>query len=170
MRTLIVYTSKHGSTEKCVGILKSKLKGEVTSLDIKKDTIKNIEGFDNIIIGGSVYVGKIQKEVSDFCSNNLSLLLKKKVGLFMCCMNKKEIESAFNASFPKDLLESAAVKETFGGEFNFKDMNFFEKTITKVISKVLAKEDPSIKKLDTKNDISLIEYNNIDKFVKSINN
>lgn len=170
MKTLIVYASKHGSAKKCSKILSEKIKGEVTLVNILKETMPDLITFDNIIVGGSIYVGKVQKEISEFCSKNLNTLLDKKVGLFICCMNKKEIESQFNNSFPQELLNKAVTKESFGGEFIFKDMNFFERTITKIISKALSKEDPSIPKLDAKKDISLISQDNIDKFAQVINN
>lgn len=48
--------------EKCSKELKDKLHGEVVTVDIKKDSVPDIGLFDNIIIGGSVYAGKIQKE------------------------------------------------------------------------------------------------------------
>lgn len=170
MKTLIVYASKHGSAKKCCKILSEKIKGEVTLVNILKETSPDLITFDNIIVGGSIYIGKVQKEISEFCSKHLSALLSKKVGLFICCMNNKEIENQFNNSFPQELLNKAVIKESFGGEFIFKDMNFFERTITKMISKTLSKKDTSIPKLDPKKDLSLILQENIDKFAQVMNN
>lgn len=66
MKTLIVYGTKHGTTEKCSKLLKDKLSGEVVIINIKKENMPDITAFNNIIIGGSVYMGQIQKEVKKF--------------------------------------------------------------------------------------------------------
>lgn len=157
MRTLIVYATKHGCTENCSKLLKDKLIGEVTTVNIKKDTIPDINSFDNIIIGGSIYVGKIQKEISKFCTENLNLLNEKNIGLFICSMQKDNVETEINSSFPKELLNHAAAKESFGGEFIFKKMNFFERFIIKTIAK-------------TEKDISDVSEENINKFAQLMNN
>lgn len=162
MKTLIVYASKHGTAKRCSEILKDKLKGEVTITNIKKENCPNISSFDNIIIGGSIYIGRIQKEISNFCLNNLHVLKHKKIGLFICCMNKENPDKQLESSFPKALLDNAVVKECFGGEFNFKDMNFLEKAIIKKVSK----EDKNIV-LDFEKGVSMINTNNIDKFTEA---
>ncbi len=62
MKTLIVFSTKYGCTEKCVDILKSQIQGEV-HISLVKDIRVDLNNFDNIIVGGSVYMGKIQKEL-----------------------------------------------------------------------------------------------------------
>jgi menaquinone-dependent protoporphyrinogen oxidase len=170
MKTIIIYASKHGSAEKCSELLKGKLHGEVTIVNIKKEATPDITSFDNIIVGGSIYMGKIQKTVSEFCLKNLNELKNKRIGLFICCMNIKEAEMQLNNSFPKELVSIAATKECFGGEFNLKEMNFMEKAITKMVSKMLAKNDPSLATKDIKKDVSMISEENINKFAEIMNN
>ena len=157
MKTLIIYASKYGCTEKCINLLKDKLHGEVEIVDIKKESIPEITLFDNIIVGGSIYIGRIQKEISQFCLNNISMLEKKNLGFFICCMNENEIaEKQINTSFPGVLLKNAVATGWFGGEFTFKKMNFLEKLIIKKISK-------------TNKDSSKVLQGNIDKFAQLIN-
>lgn len=113
--------------------------------------------YDVVIIGGSVYMGQIRKEVKNFCAQYLTLLKTKKIGLFTCCMSEGEkAEKQLNDIFPKELLDIACAKECFGGEFNFNKMNFFEKFIIKKISKV-------------DKDVSNILQENINKFSVAIN-
>lgn len=158
MKTLIIYASKHGCTEKCSNLLKDKLNGEVKIVDIKKDSIPEITAFDNIIVGGSIYVGKIQKEIKNFCLKNSSTLVNKKLGFFTCGMSENEIaEKQISTSFPEELLTNAVAKAYFGGEFIFKKMNFFERFIIKKVSK-------------TNKDTSKISKENINKFARLINN
>ncbi len=136
MKTLIAYASKYGCTEKCAKLLEKELNGDVTLLNLKKNSSANLDVYDNIIIGGSIYISKIQKEVTEFCKNNLNQLSEKNIGLFICGMQEKEvIATEIDSNYPPELLEKAVVKEWFGGEFTFEKMNFLEKTIIKKVSK-----------------------------------
>lgn len=157
MKTLIIYASKHGFTENCSKLLKDRLPGEVIVVNIKKEIVPDIAYFDNIIIGGSIYMGKIQREISKFCTKNLNVLKEKKIGLFICAMQKGDMaETELNSSFPAELLTHAAVKESFGGEFILKKMNPLERFIVKIVSK-------------TEKDVSAISEENINKFAQLMN-
>ncbi len=82
MKTLIVYGTKHGTTEKCSKLLKDKLSGEVVIINIKKENMPDITEFNNIIIGGSIYMGQIQKEVK-ILYRNINALKKKRRAFYM---------------------------------------------------------------------------------------
>jgi menaquinone-dependent protoporphyrinogen oxidase len=165
METLIIYASKHGCAEKCSKLLKERLLGGVVIVNIMKETIPDVTLFNSVIIGGSIYAGTVQKEIREFCSKNLDILKKKKIGLFICCMNKDSAEMQLNNAFPKELLDSAAAKGSFGGEFNFTKMNVIERFIVKMISKA----DKSLPAADGKKDISTISEESIKSFVQLMN-
>lgn len=137
MSTLIVYSSKYGCTKTCANLLQEELKDKVDIINLKTSKYVTISQYDKVIIGGSIYIGKIQKEVTEFCSKNLEKLKEKQIGLFICGMQEGEILiTEINQNFPKELINIAVAKECFGGEFNFSKMNFLEKFIIKKISKV----------------------------------
>ncbi|MBU3143690.1 flavodoxin domain-containing protein [Clostridium sp. CF012] len=166
MKTLIVYGSKHGATEKCSKALKNKLHGEVVIVNIKKDAIPDINSFDSIVIGGSIYAGRIQKEIREFSFKNASILKNKKIGFFVCCMSEGEKAiSQLNDSLPNELLSMAIAKEHFGGGFTFSKMNFFEKFIIKMVSK---KENNAVK-VNMNKDVLNIHEDNINRFVQLMN-
>lgn len=169
MNTLVVYASKHGTAEKCATELSQKLEGRVELCNIKKGKLPELSQYERVIIGGSIYVGRIQKEISEFCANNLSLLKQKKIGLFLCCMNQKEYDVQLKNAFPGELIERAASIGNFGAEFIIKDMNFLEKAAIKMVSKELAKEDPSIGQIDMKKDVSFLNRDNINEFIEYMN-
>lgn len=156
MRTLIVYGTKHGTAEKCTKILKDKLQGEVVTVNIKKENVPNITSFDKVIIGGAIYAGQIQKEIKQFCLENISVLKNKKLGFFICGMSDKDFETLVKNYFPEELLAKATDVEYFGGEIIFKNMNFFERFIIKKVMK-------------TDKDTSTISEENINKFAQLIN-
>lgn len=129
MKTLIIYSTKHGTAEKAVNILKSKLKGEVHTVNIMLEPGTEVEEYDNIILGGSIYIGNIQKKLSSFVNTNLPLLLKKRIGLFLCAAEEDETlkEKEFRIAFPPTLFDHARAKEVFGFELDMEKLNFLEK-------------------------------------------
>lgn len=136
MSTLIVYGTKHGTAESCAKELCKMLLEKAELQNLKLNSNIDISKYDKVIIGGSIYAGRIQKEVSAFCTKNIDLLKEKKLGFFICCMNENEGEKQINTVFPKELLQNAIVTDSFGGAFEFNKMNFFERFIVKKISKV----------------------------------
>ncbi|KNY29322.1 flavodoxin domain-containing protein [Pseudobacteroides cellulosolvens] len=169
MSILIVYATKHGTTDKCASLLKEKLNGEVSLHNLKNSSKPDLSKYDTVIIGGSIYAGRIQKAVIELCTQNISLLKEKKLGLFICCMFMDSAEAQLKNAFPEELLNNATAKESFGGEMIFSDMNFFEKTLTKIVSKTLAKNDPKLSGIDSKKDVSMIMDDNIRRFAQLIN-
>lgn len=137
MKTLIVYSTTHGCTEKTANELRQYL-GETVSLsNLKKDTKHKLEQFERIIIGGSIHAGQIQKRVKTFCTNNLEELKTKELGLFICCMEEGEkAQKQLQYAFPEELHKAAKASAFLGGEFDFNKMNFFEKLIVKKVAHV----------------------------------
>lgn len=134
MSTLIAYGTKYGFTRTCAGILAKKLDGKVDVCDLRSKQ-PDLTQYDKVIIGGSIYAGKIRKPVMRFCSDNLDTLKGKKLGLFICGMAKEEdAQKQLDTSFPQDLLAVCAAKGFFGGECNYEKMNFLEKFIMKKIT------------------------------------
>ena len=136
MSALIAYASKHGCTEKCAEKLAEKLDEKVDLYNLKSGKSLDISLYDKVIIGSSVYVGKVHKEATEFCTKNLSELRNKKVGLFICGSQEGEaLKLELDGAYPQELQSKAVAMECFGGEFTFSKMSFMEKTIVKVIAK-----------------------------------
>lgn len=132
MKTLIIYSTRHGAAKKCVEVLQPQLEGELTVVNAKEDTIPDIQGFDRVIIGSSIYAGMIGKTIKKFVTANLDQLLKKASFLFVC--GAFDNAEYFPKNFPDSLCQHAQEKVNFGGELNTKDMGFLEKTIVKMVS------------------------------------
>ncbi len=142
MKTLITYATTHGCTENAAKELKERIGGDTSMVDLKKNPNPSIDEFDRVIIGGSIYAGKIQKSVNEFSKKNLEALKQKEIGLFICCMYEGQVaQEQLKNAFPEELHEIAKDEAVFGGAFDFKKMKFFEKMIVKKVAKV--KEDVS---------------------------
>ncbi len=137
MKTLITYCTTHGCTEKLVAEMQQSLGNGVSLCNLKKEKAPDLNTFDRIIVGGSIHAGQIQKTIKSFCKQNHSVLLEKELGLFICCMDEgSEAQMHFNNAYPDELIRHAKATACFGGEFNFKRMNFLEKFIVKKVAKV----------------------------------
>lgn len=138
MKTAIVYASNHGATESVVNQLAGLLAGEPAEvINLRKNKNFNPEGYERVIIGGSIHVGQIQKPVKHFCIRYEDQLINTKLGLFICCMYTEEQASRqFELNFPKILREHSSSNKIVGGTFNFEKMNWFEKVIVKKVAGV----------------------------------
>jgi menaquinone-dependent protoporphyrinogen oxidase len=136
MNTLIVYASKYGCVERCAGIIKKELNNQADIVNLRDRKKFDLSGYEKVIIGGSIYIGKIRKEVTEFCANNINELKKKRLGLFICGMQENAFEAELNQNFPQELLNIAAAKEYLGGEFLLDKMGFMDRLIVKKVSKI----------------------------------
>ncbi|MFZ7133943.1 MAG: flavodoxin domain-containing protein [Eubacteriales bacterium] len=169
MNTIIIYATKHGTVHQCASQLSKAISGKVDLYRINKDNFPDLSQYDAVIIGGSIYAGRIQKEIKEFCNENISELMRKKIGLFICCMLQENAQTNLKQSFPEDLFNAAIAKDCFGGEMKFSDMNFLEKTITKMVSKSNVKKDSQEVNMDMTKDISMISEENIQRFANIFN-
>lgn len=137
MKTAIIYSSKYGTTEKVAYLIGKQLSAdEVDYISLKDDKLPDIEEYDKIIIGTSIYAGNTTKEMRAFCFNNRELLQNKKLGLYICCMIKKQEDSQLDKAYPPYVSKFAIAKEALGGEMLFDKMNFFERFLCRKIMKV----------------------------------
>lgn len=138
MKILIVYCSSHGTTTKAALLLKKQLKGDVIVLNLNKAKLhSDVDLFDAVIIGGSIHTGNVQGRVKKFVKDNFSVLVTKKIGLFLCCMQEGQIaQEQFVNAYPEELRDRAVATGIFGGELLLSQMNFFEKQLVKRVGRV----------------------------------
>lgn len=138
MRTLIVYCSSHGTTEKAVQLLSEWTEGDVLAVDLKRDKILfDVQEFDFVIIGGSIHAGSVQGRIKHFIGKHHELLLTKKIGLFLCCWHDGQTAiEQFNDAFPEELRNVSVANGIFGGELLVSKMNFIERQIVKKVNNI----------------------------------
>jgi menaquinone-dependent protoporphyrinogen oxidase len=136
-KVLIAYATKHGCAAECAKVLSGKMNTETNLWDLKEKKDIDLSSYDKIIVGGSIYAGRITKEVREFCTKNESILEDKKLGLFICGTSEGDTaKQQVEASFPQKLLSSALTKESFGGKIQLNKMNFLERKIIKTVAKL----------------------------------
>lgn len=160
MSILILYASKYGATKKIAELIADKLGNEVTVRNIKDGT-PNINEYDSVIIGGSIYMNKIQKSITSFLNKNEKELMKKKIGLFIGCYTAADTEGYLEQFFSQELLQHAKAKGMLGGIMQYEKMNFIFRKIFQMMKK---NEDFNKKFKEPK-----IELELIGKFVSDFN-
>lgn len=135
MKSIIIYSTKYGSVKKAAEMLASKMGSEVDLINVMEEKVPSLNEYENVIIGGSIYIGKIQKKLSNYINKNLSVLSTRRVGLFICGGQPepdrtKQLENVF----PSGLYNHAVVKDVFGYEYRIDKLNFLDKLMLKTIA------------------------------------
>ena len=147
-KTLIAYSTTLGCTEQCASKLKDDLGEDVEMIRISRRRRFNLEDYETIIVGGSIHEGMIQRSVYKFCESNLDELLKKAVGLFVCCMDADADEQELiQRAFPETLVKHALASGFFGGELNIKKMNLLQKIMTRKAARLHKEPDIDFQKI-----------------------
>ena len=129
MKSLILYTSKYGSTKKIVDYMADQLCAD--SINLIDNTQINLSSYDQVIIGGAIYYGSIHNLISSFIEDNQDELLTKNIALFLVCMLSEETAAEqFNNNFSDKLLSHSVADGFFGGILMKEQLNSVEKLVT----------------------------------------
>lgn len=134
MRTVIVYATQHGTTEKVANMISELASDSTVLINLRKSHDVNPVDYDRIIIGGSIHAGKIQKIVRKFCERHMQQLTTKPLGLYLSCLeeNEKAI-TQFETAYAENHRNHALSCKLTGGEVMIDGMNFIEKFMMKKI-------------------------------------
>ena len=144
MRTLIVYGTKYGAARVCAERIANELGREADVVNLADGGDLDLDAYDLVVVGTSIYMGRPRKEVRAFCRARLETLLKKRVGLFLCCVQDGEphLGGQFAAAFPAPLLGHAAARAQLGGVVDFTKLSRLDRFImTKVAGDLRARGD-----------------------------
>ena len=132
MKTAIIYASTYGSTRKVAQTLNQKIP-DSTLVDIKKQSI-DPANFDTIILGSSIYIGQVDKQMKNFINGYKEVLKNKRIGIYFCCGFEENLQTYLDTNFDKEMVKDAIVT-TMGGEMDVSKMSFAHKMITRMVQK-----------------------------------
>ncbi|WP_405113559.1 flavodoxin domain-containing protein [Paenibacillus sp. FSL K6-1217] len=132
-RSLIVVASKYGCTEKSAFLLQSRLGGaEVVNLRYGK--VPDLAAYDTVILGGSIYYGRIRKDMAVFTAQYKQELLRKRLGLFICAgMTGKKGEEELKQAYPDIIYNKAIAKEIIGDEIYPDRISILDKCVLRMV-------------------------------------
>ena len=143
MKVLIVYASKTGSSKEAVEMLADKLKknAEVSVFNINDDP-PSPEGFDAVVIGGSIRMGKLNSKLKKYIKGNKNILAEKISAVFICCGIAKDFEDYVTMQLPKNLNCTLGV-HYFGGHLKPDRVHgLFDKIVVKTMRESILMQDP----------------------------
>ncbi len=144
MKTLIIYSSKTGTTKKCAALLAANIGADSCDMVAIDEAVPDITGYECVVIGSYVRMGVIDKKISAFLAKNKEALFGMKFGLFICCSLADKVSEAITKNFSEEFMDHAAIIDCFGGELPKDKIKGMDKLIVNSIVKI-AKTDPNFK-------------------------
>lgn len=135
MKSIIIYATRYGSAAETARRIQKELGGDCTLVNIMTEKVPSIDAFDTVILGGSIYIGKVQKQLTAFAMTNLKQLLSKRVGLYLSAGTQKQEDrdKELQGAFVPELFAHAVTKDVLGYAFAFEKMRFLDRLIMKKI-------------------------------------
>ncbi len=150
MKALIVYGTRGGATKQIADEMSKVLDGQGIVATVKDagDTRGiDVNAFDLVIVGSSVWMGSWKKEAVTFMKKNVNALAGKKVALFSSGVagdNPEKTAADINNNKAKVTAEVPSIKPLafayFGALYDFNTPNFFAKFFVKAMKKEFEKK------------------------------
>lgn len=136
---IILYESKYGATKKYVDWLVEETKFDIVVTS--KANINKVKQYDFIILAGGIYASGISG--LSFLKKNYTDIKNKKIAVFCVGASPYE-EKAFKQICEHNLKNDIKDIPMFYGRgaWNEEKMTFKDKTLCKMLQKVVAKQDP----------------------------
>ena len=152
IRTLVVYSSKYGSTRDAAKII-ALINGPAMycSVDEFKPEYKE---FENIIIGSPILQEKLEPSIIEFAGNNREWLKEKPVSLFCTCLNKNGGLDQLR-SLEKFIEIQAVSMKAIGGRLIIDQL---DETDLELIKNFLDHVNLPFEDMDFYNDEEIIQY------------
>lgn len=132
MKTLIIYRTKYGTAAACARTLLEKIGGDTVLADLADARDVNVREYDVVLVGGSIYAGKVQRAVVSFCEKNRSALLQRKVGIYLCCLYQGEDAlMQLQSAFPDWLLAHSFARVLPGGEIHYAKLTLLDRLLVR---------------------------------------
>lgn len=137
---IILYQSKYGATKKYAQWLQEMTGFEC--VETKKTNVKDLEGYDTVILGGGVYASGIAG--FSFIKKNIDAIRDKKLAVF-CVGASPYDEDAIRQVRELHFKEKLQEIPLFycRGAWDLGGMSFADKTLCKMLQKTVAKQDPA---------------------------
>ncbi len=102
MKTLIIYKSKHGTGKEVAAYLQQKLCADLQ----EADPALSWEGYERIVCVGSIYAGRLAKQLLACIRANTKELAGKSVGMLLCGMSDAAPEKSSQKIWEKHVIGS----------------------------------------------------------------
>ena len=144
MKTLIIYSTKTGTTKKCAALLAANIGADSCDLFEIGEKLPDLSDYECVAVGSYIRMGVIDKKIAAFLEKNKEELFGMKFGLFICSCLADKVSEAIIKNFSDEFMDHAAVIDCFGGELKTEQIKGMDKLIVNSIIKI-AKTDPTFR-------------------------
>ncbi len=140
-KTILVYKSKYGASEKYANILSRKLGCD--SFDLKKIKKVDLSKYDNIVLFGGLYAGGILGR--EFIEDNIHNLYNKKVAIFAVGASpySEEVIEEVRRNGANSKLKDLPIFYGRGG-WDFDKMSFTDKMLIRALRFALSRKQDKL--------------------------
>lgn len=138
MKTLILFASKHGCTQQAASRLAQQL-SDADLRSVSQLAAIDLADYETVIVGGSIYVGQLDKALVQYLFSQMDVLRQQRVGLFVCCGQADKALEQLRSAFPSELVQLAVAQGYFG--YSFQGLSLPEKLICKALKAPVGKTE-----------------------------
>lgn len=136
MNILVAYSSHTGVTRLCARSLADNIPG-CTLVDLSKEQ-PDPSPYDAVAVGGPIRMGSLDRRAREYLEGCAPLLLKKPLGVFICCGYDEKSGEYFDSNLPEELADHA-LKASFGGKLDPEGAKGLDRFMIKLMIKSAAK-------------------------------
>jgi len=172
VRILIVYGTTEGHTAQIAGRMTTAIRAQGHEVelrdarDVRSQTLT--EGFDGIIVGGSIHVGEHQSSLREFVQHNRDLLVQVPSAFFSVSLTAAEPDDEAAAEtqamvdkFIRETGWQPQQVETIAGALAYTQYNVFMRHLMKLIVKCQGRTE-----LDTSRDYDFTDWEAVERFAR----
>ena len=141
MKALVAFGTRYGSTARTASAIAEELiaKGyQVDVWDLRDRAERDLEGYDLIVLGSGIVIGKWSKEAQTLLATQTAVLARKRVALFAACSDvlyPEKVEAARKAYLEDVAAGVPGLRPValglFGGEVDFAKYGMLTKVLLK---------------------------------------
>lgn len=167
-KILISYGTTEGQTARIAEYVADVIRGhghEAQAVDIKRSGDPALEGYDGVIVGASIHMGKHEQYVEDFARKNRGALERLPSAFFSVSLAARgDIENAqaYVENFQQQTGWSPAQVGLFGGALLYTQYGFIKRNMMKKI----VRDKPGNLATDTSRDYVYTEWDVVRRFAE----
>ena len=136
MKVLVAYLSRYGTARRCATDIAKRVTAEVDVVDLAATRVVDLAPYAMVVVGGSVYAGKIERRLLSFCETHRQQLSQKSLAVYLCCLYQGEHAlRQLHEAYPEWLLAHAFHAALPGGELRYADLRWRDRMAVRGLAK-----------------------------------
>jgi menaquinone-dependent protoporphyrinogen oxidase len=167
-KILIAYGTTEGHTVRIAQYISDVIRGrghEAQTMDVRRSPDALLDGYDAVIIGGSIHMGKHEEHLRDFVQKNRDTLERLPSAFFsvsLAAHGDMENAHAYVENFEQETGWRPAQVGFFGGALRYRQYGFLKRLMMKRI----VRDKPGNLSTDTSRDHEYTDWDEVKRFAE----